>query len=165
MIVMQNSFDMSLFCEIQWPRSPLFSPSSIIQWSMGEGCYITLFSPSDVTAFHRILVIYALQRYLFLLLFSFEKLLQIYFTIMLIAIRWLVVDTKKIYIYLRMWLCVFVYIVLVMKWFERADVNVTQEVRVSHTKTNGVQCTYMCVSLWMGGGGGVMLTLKAQTKY
>ena len=153
MIVMQNSFDMSLFCEIQWPRPPLFSPSWIIQWSMGEGCYITLFSPSDVTAFHRILVIYAFQRYLFLLLFSFEKLLQIYFTIMLIAIRWLVVDTKKIYIYLRMWLCVFVYIALGMKWLERADVNVTQEVRVSHTKAKGVQCTYMCVSLWMGGGG------------
>ena len=31
----------------------LFSPSWLIQWSMGEGSYITLFSPSDVTAFHR----------------------------------------------------------------------------------------------------------------
>ena len=41
------------FCEIQWPRPPLFSPSLLIQWSMGEGSYITLFSPSDVTAFHR----------------------------------------------------------------------------------------------------------------
>ena len=29
------------------------SPSWLIQWSMGEGSYITLFSPSDVTAFHR----------------------------------------------------------------------------------------------------------------
>ena len=66
------------FCEIQWPRPPLFSPSLLIQWSMGEGVlynlvfterrhcvsqnevwgrgyYITLFSPSDVTEFHRIL--------------------------------------------------------------------------------------------------------------
>ena len=42
-----------LFCETQWPRPPLFSPSWLIQWSMGEGSYITLFSPSDVTAFHR----------------------------------------------------------------------------------------------------------------
>ena len=33
------------FCEIQWPRPPLFSPSLLIQWSMGEGSYITLFSP------------------------------------------------------------------------------------------------------------------------
>ena len=45
------------FCETQWPRPPLFSPSwliqSIIVLSMGEGSYITLFSPSDVTAFHR----------------------------------------------------------------------------------------------------------------
>ena len=41
------------FCETQWPRPPLFSPSLLIQWSMGEGSYITLFSPSDVTAFHR----------------------------------------------------------------------------------------------------------------
>ena len=67
----------ALFCETQWPRPPLFSPSWLIQWSMGEdsynnlvftewrhcvsqnevwgrGCHITLFSPSDVTAFHRI---------------------------------------------------------------------------------------------------------------
>ena len=29
----------------------LFSPSWLIQWSMGEGSYITFFSPSDVTAF------------------------------------------------------------------------------------------------------------------
>ena len=29
------------------------SPRWLIQWSMGEGSYITLFSPSDVTAFHR----------------------------------------------------------------------------------------------------------------
>ena len=43
----------SLFCETQWPWPPLFSPSWLIQWSMGERCYITLFSPSDVTAFHR----------------------------------------------------------------------------------------------------------------
>ena len=42
------------FCETQWPRPPLFSPSLLIQWSMGEGSYISLFSPSDVTAFHRI---------------------------------------------------------------------------------------------------------------
>ena len=41
------------FCETQWPRPPLFSPSWLIQWSMGEGFYITLFSPIDVTAFHR----------------------------------------------------------------------------------------------------------------
>ena len=41
------------FCEIQWPRPPLFSPSLPIQWSMGEGSYMTLFSPSDVTALHR----------------------------------------------------------------------------------------------------------------
>ena len=41
------------FCEIQWPRPPLFSPSLLIQWSIGEGSYITLFSPSDFTAFHR----------------------------------------------------------------------------------------------------------------
>ena len=33
-----------IFCETQWPRHPLF---------MGEGFYITLFSPSDVTAFYR----------------------------------------------------------------------------------------------------------------
>ena len=39
--------------ETRWPRPPLFSPSWLIQWSMGEGSYITLFSPSDVTAFHR----------------------------------------------------------------------------------------------------------------
>ena len=43
-----------IFCDTQWPRPPLFSPSWLIQWSMGEGSYITLFSPSDVTAFHRI---------------------------------------------------------------------------------------------------------------
>ena len=38
-----------------WPRPPLFSPSWLIQcqWTMGEGSYITLFSPSDVTVFHR----------------------------------------------------------------------------------------------------------------
>ena len=42
-----------IFCETQWPRPPLFSPSWLIQWSMGEGSYITLFLPSDVTAFHR----------------------------------------------------------------------------------------------------------------
>ena len=44
------------FCKTQWPRPLLFSPSWLIQWSMGEGSYITLglFSPSDVTAFHRI---------------------------------------------------------------------------------------------------------------
>ena len=41
------------FCETQWPRPPLFSPSWLIQWSMGEGSYVTLFSLSDVTAFHR----------------------------------------------------------------------------------------------------------------
>ena len=41
------------FCETQWPRPPLFSPSWLIQWSMMEGYYITLFSPSDVRAFHR----------------------------------------------------------------------------------------------------------------
>ena len=63
-------------CKTQWPRPPLFSLSWLIKWSMGEGsyitlfltewrhcvsqnkvwgrgCYITLFSPSDVTAFHR----------------------------------------------------------------------------------------------------------------
>ena len=47
-------FQIHIFCETQWPRPPLFSPSWLIQWSMGEGSYITLFSPSDVTAFHRI---------------------------------------------------------------------------------------------------------------
>ena len=41
-----------VFCETQWPRPPLFSPSWLIQWTMGEGSYITLFSPSVVTAFH-----------------------------------------------------------------------------------------------------------------
>ena len=64
------------FFETQWPWPPLFSPSWLIQWSMGEGvlysrvftewrhcvsqnqvwgrgCNITLFSPSDVPAFHR----------------------------------------------------------------------------------------------------------------
>ena len=46
-------YDRSIFCETQRPRPPLFSPSWLIQWGMGEGCYITLFSPSDVTAFHR----------------------------------------------------------------------------------------------------------------
>ena len=67
------------FCETQWPWPSLFSPSWLIQWSMGEGvlynlvftewrhcvsqnevwgrgCYITLFSPSNVTAFHRIAI-------------------------------------------------------------------------------------------------------------
>ena len=43
-----------ILCETQWNRPPSFSPSWLIQWSMGEGSYITLFSPSDVTAFHRI---------------------------------------------------------------------------------------------------------------
>ena len=65
------------FCETQWPWPPLFLPSWLIQWSMGgggwynlvfterrhcvsqnevwgKGTYITLFSPSDVTAFYRI---------------------------------------------------------------------------------------------------------------
>ena len=42
-----------LLCETQWPWRPLFSPSWLIQWSMGEEVYITLFSSSDVTAFHR----------------------------------------------------------------------------------------------------------------
>ena len=42
-----------LFCETQWPWPPLFSPSWLKQWSMWEGSYITLFSPSDVTEFHR----------------------------------------------------------------------------------------------------------------
>ena len=42
-----------VFCETRWPRLPLFSPSWLIQWSMGEGSYISLFSPSDVTAFYR----------------------------------------------------------------------------------------------------------------
>ena len=69
--------ELSQFCETQWPWPPLFSPSWLIQWSKGEGvlynlvftewghcvsqnkvwgCYIglTLFSPSDVTACHRI---------------------------------------------------------------------------------------------------------------
>ena len=40
-----------VFCET---RPPLFSPSWLIQWNMGEVSYITLFSPSDVAAFHRI---------------------------------------------------------------------------------------------------------------
>ena len=40
-------------CETQWPRPPLFSPSLLIQLSMRQGSYITLFSPSDVTAFHK----------------------------------------------------------------------------------------------------------------
>ena len=34
----------------------LFSPSDVTAFhrmKYGEGCYITLFSPSDVTAFHR----------------------------------------------------------------------------------------------------------------
>ena len=42
-----------VFCENQWPWPLLFSPSWLIQWSMGEESYITLFSPSDVTEFHR----------------------------------------------------------------------------------------------------------------
>ena len=41
------------FCETRWPWPRLFSPSWLIQWSMGEGSYITLFSPSVVTEFHR----------------------------------------------------------------------------------------------------------------
>ena len=31
------------FCATQYPRPPLFSPSWLIQWSMGEGSYITFF--------------------------------------------------------------------------------------------------------------------------
>ena len=42
-----------ILCETQWTRPPSFSPGWLIQWSMGEVSYITLFSPSDVTAFHR----------------------------------------------------------------------------------------------------------------
>ena len=42
-----------LFYETQWPWLSLFSPSWLIQWSMGEGSYITLFLLSDVIAFHR----------------------------------------------------------------------------------------------------------------
>ena len=52
------------FCETQWPWPPLFLPSWLIQWSMGEGSYITLFSPSDVTAFHRIGMYPANTKYL-----------------------------------------------------------------------------------------------------
>ena len=33
----------AVFCETQWPRPPWFSPSCLIQWSMGEGSYITFF--------------------------------------------------------------------------------------------------------------------------
>ena len=36
--------------KLRWPRPSLFSPSWLIQWSMGQGSYITLFSQSDVTA-------------------------------------------------------------------------------------------------------------------
>ena len=44
----------SQFCDTQWPWPLLFSPSWLMQWSIREGSYKTLFSPSDVTAFHRI---------------------------------------------------------------------------------------------------------------
>ena len=74
-VLVSFSFDYRfLFCETQWPWPNLFSPSWLIQWSMGEGvlynlfftewrhcvsqnevwgrgCYIALFSASDVTAF------------------------------------------------------------------------------------------------------------------
>ena len=43
----------AVFCETQWPWPPLFSPRWPIQWIVGWGSYIILFSPSDVTAFHR----------------------------------------------------------------------------------------------------------------
>ena len=43
-------------CETQCPRPPMFSPGWLIQRSMGEGSYIILFSPSDVTAFHGIVL-------------------------------------------------------------------------------------------------------------
>ena len=56
------------FCEIQWPRPPLFRGGFLYnlvftEWlhcvsqneARGRGYYIALFSPSDVTAFHRIL--------------------------------------------------------------------------------------------------------------
>ena len=46
-----KSYHLEEFCEWPWPS--LFSPSWLIQWSMGKGSYITLFSPSDVTAFQR----------------------------------------------------------------------------------------------------------------
>ena len=52
-IALITIYCLTVFCETQWPRPTLFSPSLLIQWSMGEGSYITLFSPSDVTAFHR----------------------------------------------------------------------------------------------------------------
>ena len=39
---------LGLFYETQWPR-----PNWLIQWSMGEGSYITLFSPIDVNVLHR----------------------------------------------------------------------------------------------------------------
>ena len=41
------------FCETRWLWPPLFLPNCLIQWSMGEGFYITLFSRSDITEFHR----------------------------------------------------------------------------------------------------------------
>ena len=52
--VLKNTITIKkLFCETRWPRPPLFSPSWLIQWSMGEGSYITLFPLSNVTTFHR----------------------------------------------------------------------------------------------------------------
>ena len=37
--------EISQICETQWPQPPLFSLSWLIQWSMRDGSYITLFSP------------------------------------------------------------------------------------------------------------------------
>ena len=45
----------------------LFSPSDVTAFHKNEvwrrGCYITLFSPSDVTAFHRIVVVVVVVFY------------------------------------------------------------------------------------------------------
>ena len=77
MMHMSDAATFVVFCETQWPRPPLFSPSwqsntmkygggflynlVFTEWRhcvsqnevWGRGCYITLFSPRDVTAFHR----------------------------------------------------------------------------------------------------------------
>ena len=52
--LIQHWINGSCFLDILWNSMTSTSSSWLIQWSMGEGSYITLFSPSDVTAFHRI---------------------------------------------------------------------------------------------------------------
>ena len=47
-------FGLIFLLPILWNSMTLTSSSWLIQWSMGEGSYINLFSRSDVTAFHRI---------------------------------------------------------------------------------------------------------------